>query len=527
VALISCAVVVQGMPIECPTVNLDPIVVKGNHFFNSVTGEYFPVKGIAYYPRPNTGNLSIANSVDFFTDEYMDLWQADIENFKALHVNTIRIYAVDPSKSHINFMCALQEAGIYVMVELLADCKGCGVGPDEAPSCYPASLKERGQFIINEFSKYSNTLTFSAGNEVTLYARNRTIELNAPCQKKFLRDMKAYVNKCSENPLSILPRKVPIGMVNWDEERTLQTRYFNCQTDPNDDFETPDWYGLNAYVDCEVSALYVSELIGMQQLRSDFAYYDLSVPVVITEYGCRERFPTIGQFEAQRTWLQVEAIYSSDFTNQFSGGVVFEYSAEKVVVDDSDQGNPWPYYEFMKLNYGVGYYGPMNCDHRTISCGYFPYPEFDLLSAKLEAVDTSFMPNMDSFTPTGGTPACPTGLAPLTDFDWPTDDDEGLPCYLIPTESPTAEPTVQPPQDSSVPSKSPAKTPTADAPSTFGGIDADTLLDMTPSPTVQPTTTAKPSSLPLDDSSGPSTVVAPTVFFLLTVLQGLGIALFL
>ena len=145
---------------------LSPVVIKGKRFFREETGEYFPIKGIAYYPRPNTGNLSISNSIDFFTNEFRYIWEADIENFKALGVNTIRIYGVNPSQYHDSFMCALQEAGIYVVVGLLADCIGCAIGPggaDEGDGCYPPELKNRGQYIINTFSKYNNTLAFTAG----------------------------------------------------------------------------------------------------------------------------------------------------------------------------------------------------------------------------------------------------------------------------------------------------------------------------------------------------------------------------
>jgi hypothetical protein len=432
---------VSAKYVQCPTVNLEPVIQKGKRFFHSVTGEYFPVKGIAYYPRPNNGTLSLSNSVDYFTDEYRNLWEPDIENFQRLGVNAIRVYAVDPSKNHENFMCALQEAGIYLIVGLLADCEDCGIGPNEAPSCYPPSLKARGHWIINEFSKYSNLLLFSAGNEATLYARDRQIELNAACQKKFLRDMRSYVDTCGAIPTSILPRKVPIGMVNWDHERELQTLYFNCRTDPNDILENSEWYGLNSYQHCNPNTPTVDQLYGWIGLRQDFERYNLSVPVVISEYGCREPFPTIGQFEAQRTWLQVDALYSPAYTVQFAGGVVFEYSAEKLIVDESDQGNPWPYYGFMKLQYGIGYYSPVDCDHTTTPCAYNPYPEFDLLKAKLETVDTSFAPNIDDYVPTGEIPECPAGLPSLLDFVWPVDDEPGLPCYLVPTSAPTLKPT--------------------------------------------------------------------------------------
>lgn len=160
---------------DCPntTAPLYPAVIKGKRFFNSETGEYIPIKGIAYYPRPNAGPLSVSNTVDFFTEDFRDLWEADIANFKKLGVNTVRIYGVDPSTSHDAFMCALLEARIYVVIGILADCEGCGIGPNAAPSCYPDVLKERGQFVINTFSKFNNTLAFSAGNEVASKSPSR------------------------------------------------------------------------------------------------------------------------------------------------------------------------------------------------------------------------------------------------------------------------------------------------------------------------------------------------------------------
>jgi hypothetical protein len=511
----------EPLHVQCPTVNVDPIIQKGKRFFHSVTGEFFPVKGIAYHPRPNNGTLSIPNSVDFFTDEFRDLWMADLEYIKALGVNTIRIYAVDPSKSHDAFMCALQEAGIYVILELLADCEDCGIGPDEAPSCYPPSLKERGQWIINEFSKYTNTLLFSAGNEVTFYAQDQQMELNAPCQKKFMRDMRAYVNTCSPMPNSVLPRKVPIGMVNWDNQRTRQTLYFNCRTDPSDELETPEWYGLNSYQDCETAAVSANDLSGVQTLLNDFVSYNLSVPVIITEFGCRERFPAIGEFEAQRTWLQVDIQYSPMFIDQFAGAVAFEFSAEKLIVDTSSQGNPWPYYGFMKLNYGVGYYSPVDCNHRTIPCEYIPYPEFDVFSAKMAAVDTSLLPDIDAYFPTPrGIPVCPEGIPKVTDFTWPVDDEPGLPCWVVPTDPPTLEPSVGPPPTPK-PIQSPVRPPNpspTSKPSLFSSSTSTsaTVATLTPTSSASTTHSLRPSpTMP----TVPPTSKPTTVYQTIDVLQ--------
>ena len=100
-----------------------PAILEGKKFFNSITGEYVPIKGINYYPRPNAGSLAQTNSIDFFTDEYRSLWEPDIARFQQLNVNVVRVYAVQPGVSHDAFMCALRAAGIYLIVGLAADCE--------------------------------------------------------------------------------------------------------------------------------------------------------------------------------------------------------------------------------------------------------------------------------------------------------------------------------------------------------------------------------------------------------------------
>lgn len=440
-----------------PNAILGPPVVKGKRFFDSISGEYIPIKGIAYYPRPNAGELSESDSIDYYAETYRHIWESDVDSFQELAINTIRIYAVDPTVDHSSFMCALQQAGIYVIVGLLADCEKCGIGPDvsDLDVCYPASLKTRGQYIIQVFSKYPNVLAFSAGNEVSLFATNKTVEANAPCQKQFIRDMRAYIQDCGI-------REIPVGVVAADkslQERELTAKYYNCRSDPDDVLENAEWYGLNAYLHCDGSATTIDDLDGYKQLLKDFTDYGMSIPTLISEFGCRSRtFPTIDGFQSQRTWLQVDALYSEDYVEVFAGGIVFEYSAEKKIADTSDEKeNFWPYYNHTKLQYGVTYYAPIDCDHVTIPCENIKYPEFELLAAKFEDVNVD-VPSFDDYDPPDiSIPDCPASIAPLSDFAWPSASEPDFwcppqdatytcPCAvsLAPTQSPSIGSPIQP-----------------------------------------------------------------------------------
>lgn len=255
---------------------LPPLEFHGNQFFNSETGESVRLKGIAYYPRPNAGLLNL-NGVDFFHEEYRSLWEADIEYMKELGINAVRIYAVDTSKDHDGFMCAMQEAGIYVLVGLSATCDGCSITMDPAPECYSPSLKVRGMQVINHFSKYENLLGFDATNEVHL---NSNVTDTGPCQRKFLSDMRTFIAECDA-----MPRKIPVGLSFADKERTLLIDYYNCQEQPGDN-GYPDWFGLNIYLDCNPDHVNASDTKAFPILAADFANY--SLPVLVSQQWMNE-----------------------------------------------------------------------------------------------------------------------------------------------------------------------------------------------------------------------------------------------
>lgn len=400
---------------------LNPAVIKGYKFFDSVTKEEIAIRGIDYYPRPNTGIYNL-NSVDFFTEEFRQVWERDLANLKNLGVNAIRLYSVDPNQNHDAFMCALNQAGIYAIVALASE--SYAVSRDHAPACYSSELKRRGQAVVQEFSKYSNTLAFSAGNEVNHFAPNEEPEVNGPCLKKFVRDMREFLHLCSKM------RKVPVGLVAADSDRAENALYYNCQGDPTDKFESAEWYGLNTYLSCDSSVEQYSDAEGFVNLQEDFESYHYSIPVVLTEFGCLSKsFATVDGYQGQRAfkqagWLATEA----EPRKQFAGGFVFEYSIEyQNAIGDS----PYPFKTLGGQNYGVGYFTPEDCDDVVTPCDFKRLPNYYNLQQAYNQSNPSVLVSMDSFEISKdrlSRTQCPKQFKPLSHFDWKADRARGLSC---------------------------------------------------------------------------------------------------
>ena len=73
-------------------------------------GQRFYIRGLDYQPGGSSSETDpLANAT---------LCKRDISFFKDLGINTIRVYAVDNSKDHDECMQALDEAGIYLVVDV-------------------------------------------------------------------------------------------------------------------------------------------------------------------------------------------------------------------------------------------------------------------------------------------------------------------------------------------------------------------------------------------------------------------------
>lgn len=272
--------------------------------------------------------MSIGGAADA-ADPLLDIdgLKRDIENFKSLGINTIRIYTIDNSQNHDEGMKLLDDAGIYLALDANT--------PDyslnrETPQTLHRSYNDvylRSVFAtIDAFSKYNNLLLFFSGNEV-INAKNNTGA--ATYIKAVTRDMKQYISNRAS-------RKIPVGYSAADvaENINQQALFFDCGTDD----ERADFFAFNDYSWCDPSSFQESGWDRKVEL-----YKDYSVPIFLSEFGC---------ITNTREWGEIEALYSTNMTGVYSGGLVYEYTVEPNgfgLVEVNSDGDITPNDDFRRL----------------------------------------------------------------------------------------------------------------------------------------------------------------------------------
>lgn len=341
--------------------NTPPITVKGNAFFRP-DGTRFYIRGVDYQP----GGAS--DPIDPLADA--DNCQRDIKQFQALGLNTIRIYTVDNTANHDQCMQMLSDAGIYLALDV--NTGKYSINRATPGPSYNAQYLQSVFATVDAFAKYDNTLLFFSGNEVINAPDNTN---TAPYIKAVTRDIKAYERSRGY-------RLIPVGYSAADvEENRYQTAaYMNCGS-----AETrSDFFAFNDYSWCDPNTFTGS---GWSQKVQQYANY--SIPLFLSEYGCNKNPP--------REFNEVSALYNSEMTSVYSGGLVYEYSNEK--------DNP---------NYGL-----VNIDS---SSSVSPLTDFNNLMKQLKS---SPSPTGDGGYNANGQPlACPT-----MSTNWQVDDTKGLPVF--------------------------------------------------------------------------------------------------
>jgi len=281
------------------TATLQPIVIKGSHFFYENGTEFF-IRGVAY--QQDVGTNGTTSGTGSFTDPLADQagCERDIPLLQQLGTNVIRVYAINASLDHSACMKLLDDAGIY----LIQDLSNPSSSINRNSPTWNTELFADYAAVIDAMASYTNVLGFFAGNEVSNDVNNTDASAFV---KAAVRDMKAYIKTKNY-------RTIGVGYATNDDAniRINLAHYFNCGDDPADAI---DFWGYNIYSWCGDSSFTES---GYDQRTLEFANY--SVPAFFAEYGCNTVQP--------RQFTEVGAIFGDNMTNVWSGGIVYMYFQE-------------------------------------------------------------------------------------------------------------------------------------------------------------------------------------------------------
>jgi hypothetical protein len=242
-------------------------------------------------------------------DPLLDLesLKTDIENFKNLGINTVRIYTIDNSKNHDEGMKMLADAGIYLALD--ANTPKYSLNRETEATCRRSYNDEYLKSVfatIDAFAEYSNTLLFFSGNEVINEPNNTN---TAPYIKAVTRDMKQYIaNRHS--------RVIPVGYSAADVASSIeqQALYFDCGSDD----ARADFFAFNDYSWCD-SADELQTFKGAGWDKKVEMFKDFAKPIFLSEHGC---------IEDTRRWGEVGALFSTQMSSVYSGGLAYEYTVE-------------------------------------------------------------------------------------------------------------------------------------------------------------------------------------------------------
>ncbi|CAE6432922.1 unnamed protein product [Rhizoctonia solani] len=278
---------------------LPKITRVGRYLFNP-DGTRFYIKGIAYQEQ---GRLAVSDDPNAFPepDNFVDplampdACKRDVPYLQRLTVNAIRVYSVNASLNHDECMSALDAAGIYTMIDLSLPVNG---SLDRSSPAWTTNLLDLYIGTIDVFSKYNNVLAYNIGNEVVTETNNTVA---APFIKAAARDVKAYLKSKGSSAL--------VGYASTDGSgwRDPLANYLACDKDD----DSLDIYGLNNYRWCGAGSFEGS----YSSVQASFENY----PIVayFSEYGCVSQPP--------RLWTEATALFSSQMTPVWSGGLAFSY----------------------------------------------------------------------------------------------------------------------------------------------------------------------------------------------------------
>ncbi|KAF8634418.1 hypothetical protein AX15_000869 [Amanita polypyramis BW_CC] len=289
---------------SCCTVLAIQRVSRSGRYLYTQDQNRFYIKGVAYQEQ---GAVVASADNNFgepstFIDSLAlgDGCKRDLPYLQQLGINTIRVYSVNSSLNHDSCMATFSNAGIYTIIDLSLPLNG---SIDRTVPTWSTNMLNEYITTIDAFSKYDNVLAYNVGNEVVLQDSTQA----APYVKAAARDVKAYLK--SKNYNILVGYAAVDGSADW---RNVLANYLSCDpSNSNTDSTAIDLYGLNNYEWCGDSSYQAS------YANTNDAYAQYNVVAYFSEFGCITSPP--------RLWTEAGALFSSQMSSTWSGGIAFSY----------------------------------------------------------------------------------------------------------------------------------------------------------------------------------------------------------
>ena len=237
-------------------------------------GKRFYIRGVDYQPGrflttdnmkwdlPAAGGSSAAAKYDPLAST--DACKRDVEKFKKLGINTIRVYTVDNSANHDQCMSLLADAGIYLALDVNTPAYSLNrENTWSLKASYNEVYLQNAFATVDAFAKYDNTLLFYSANEVV---NDNKTSFAAPYIKAVGRDLKQYIKERRY-------RTIPVGYsaadVTWNQFEMAS--YMNCGAEAG----RGDFFAFNDYSWCTPDPYQ-----GSEWQRKVKQYKDYNIPLL-------------------------------------------------------------------------------------------------------------------------------------------------------------------------------------------------------------------------------------------------------
>eukprot|EP01117_Protostelium_nocturnum_P016491 TRINITY_DN652_c0_g1_i4.p1 TRINITY_DN652_c0_g1~~TRINITY_DN652_c0_g1_i4.p1 ORF type:complete len:611 (+),score=170.32 TRINITY_DN652_c0_g1_i4:105-1835(+) len=354
---------------------LPRISIKGQRMFDGE--KQFFCRGVAYAPSENSATADPLSDFDAIS--------RDIPVFKQMNVNCIRIYQYLVTSNVQRSLQALDDAGIYVILDLYDPSDNINREDPSWTTDFYEIMKQKIALVANA----PNLLGFIAGNEVT---NNVQTTPASAFVKAAIRDVKLYLK-------SINRSYIPVGYAGADDANIIDNMqdFFAC----GDNSTHVDFYGINVYRWCSNTATFSETYLPVRD-----KYVDYPVPTILTEFGCIVQ----GDTRYTREWNDVPVIFGTDMNGQFSGGIAYEYhTAASSVRPEGDYGmteyNADETVATLKtegVSLGAKYGAVVNQAGQSTKSAYNPTPR----AVTCPAASANWMVSPDQLPPTPDTARC-------------------------------------------------------------------------------------------------------------------------